>query len=93
MECKDQDNVIKKKLEEVDGRWAIHAALSSMKLHKLTLENEKDVRMPKILCQSDFVLNLKSRLALAALERIAFLARINRIVETAAHTILSGTSS
>ena len=79
------------KSSDVDRSWAIHAAFSSIKYHQLTLDNKRDVRIPKILSQSDFTSNLRSGKAFEALQRFAFLTRINRIVESSVQLILSGT--
>jgi hypothetical protein len=94
MRCRDEGNLLQlldSKPSDVDRRWAVHAALSSMKYHQLALDSERDVRMPKILSQSDFISKLRSGIALEALERFAFLTRITRLVESAVQVILSGT--
>jgi len=76
-------------LHTCDGRWVMNAIHSSLKFFELSQIQERDVRIPQTLIQSDFVSRLRSGIALSSLHSLAFMTRFNRIVDNAVETIIS----
>jgi len=74
--------------DSVDGDWVLNAILSSMKFHELLLKQERDLRMPQILNEPTFVKKLQSGRALLSLRSLAFLSRLNIVVECALNQAL-----
>ena len=90
----DAENDIGKKLAmflgTLDGDWVINAILSSMKFYKAILDKRRDLRIPQILAEDSFVAKLRSGVALASLQSLAFFTRLNRVVEQALNEALAG---
>ena len=73
-----------------DGDWVVNAILSSMKFYKLLRMKRRDLRIPQILTEATFVAQLRSGVALVSLQSLAFLTRLNRVVEHALNEALAG---
>lgn len=72
-----------------DGDWVVNAILSSMKFYKLLRVKRRDLRIPQILTEGTFVAQLRSGVALVSLQSLAFLTRLNRVVEHALNEALA----
>jgi len=76
-------------LGTLDGDWVANAILSSMKFYKLLHKERRDLRIPQILAQPTFVAQLRAGSALVSLQSLAFLTRLNRVVEHAMNESLA----
>jgi len=72
-----------------DGDWVVKAILSSMKFYKLIQKRRMDLRIPQILTENTFLLKLRSGGALVSLQSLAFLTRLNNVVELALNEALA----
>lgn len=83
-------NQINSLFDSVDGKWVMDAVTSAMRLNEMSQIKERDVRIPRTLIETDFVLRLRSGVALSSLHCLAFMTRFNSIVEQAIGQIISG---
>ncbi len=74
----------------VDGNWVMDAIKSAMKVYEMSQMQERDVRIPQILVEPDFVSRLRSGVALSSLHCLAFMTRFNHLVGQAIDKIISG---
>lgn len=81
---------LRSSLDSADGAWVVQSILSAMMHYDLCEQQERDLRIPQILAEPEFISRLGTGEALRALQTISFLIRFNRIIEEAAEEVLSG---
>lgn len=79
-------------LDSVDGKWVIDAMRAAMVFHEATQTQSRDMRVTPTLIEPEFLLNLRSGVALSSLYSIAFMSRLNKIMETTIDEIIAGAS-
>lgn len=79
-------------LDSVDGKWVIDAMRAAMVFHEATQTQSRDMRVAPTLIEPEFLLNLRSGVALSSLYSIAFMSRLNKIMETTIDEIIAGAS-
>jgi hypothetical protein len=73
-----------------EGRWICDAIMTSLQLYSDVKEKRRSLRMPLTLAEPHFISELRGGAALRALRRLAFLSRLNGIIERALDSVLSG---
>lgn len=71
--------------------WICSSIHSVVELHFEVESCRRHLRMPLILTEDAFIEDLREGAAFRALRRVGILARLNRIVEEAMESVLSGT--
>ena len=77
-------------MNSTDSTWVAQSIAAAVTTYDMYREQAKDLRMPQILTEQDFVLRLREGKAISALKDISFLTRINAIIEQGAEGVLKG---
>ncbi len=75
-----------------DQRWVLDAMKAAVSLHSEIRSHRRTLRIPLSLMEPDFISELRSGHAFASLQRLAFLARFNVLIEGALDRVIGGKS-
>lgn len=90
--CSNILNELSLHFKNQDQMWVLDAMKAAVSLHSEIRNRRRTLRIPISLMEPDFISELRSGYAFETLQRLAFLARFNVLIEGALDRVIGGES-